>query len=111
MESNRKPSVQEERLLELLVKNAIIDFPLNWKNNLLVRSMEDGKMGSLYLYPNGVYNENRKFDKQVSEYQFKDEDNVEVIASLYVDDNGNLLELDIWKTDFNPLINIPYKLE
>ncbi|MGM9508117.1 DUF6984 family protein [Larkinella sp. GY13] len=111
MESNRKPSVQEERLLELLVKNAIIDFPLNWKNNLLVRSMEDGKMGSLYLYPNGVYNENRKFDKQVSEYQFKDEDNVEVIASLYVDDNGNLLELDIWKKDFNPLINIPYKLE
>ena len=42
----------------------------------------------------------------VSEYQFKDEDNVEVIVSLYVDENQGLLELDVWKTNFKPLIKL-----
>jgi hypothetical protein len=104
---NRKPTQQEKTLLELLVKKASINLPSDWKDGLLVRSMQDGDMGSLYLFPNGLIKENRLLGKRVSEHRFTDEDGVEVIASLNVDDNGNLFELDIWKTDFNPLIRIP----
>ncbi|WP_420885213.1 DUF6984 family protein, partial [Candidatus Symbiothrix dinenymphae] len=37
-----------------------------------------------------------------------DEDGVDVIASLNIDDTGDLYELDIWKTDFSPLIKLPW---
>ncbi len=47
------------------------------------------------------------FGKQISDFQFTDVDGVEVIASLNVDSDGNLLELDIWKTDFGKLIKLP----
>ena len=98
---------QEERLIELLVQKSSINFPDNWKVNLLVKSMKDGGMGSLYLFPNGVIKESRLLGKCVSEYQFTDKDGVEVIASLNLDDKGELFELDIWKTDFSQLISIP----
>lgn len=108
---NRRLTSQEERLLELLIEKASIKLPANWKESLIVRFMDDGGMGSLYLFPEGVIKENRVLGKQVSEYQFKDKDGVDVIASLNVDDAGELFELDIWKTDFNPLISTPDTLQ
>lgn len=107
MESIRIPTKKEERLLEVLIKNASIPFPSNWKEGLLVCPMDDGGMGSLYLFTKGETNKDRKFGEQVSEYQFTDEDGVEVVASLNVDDCGSLFELDIWKTDFSKLIRMP----
>lgn len=47
------------------------------------------------------------FGGQVAEYQFTDADGVEVLASLNVDQDGRPFELDMWKTDFSPLIRIP----
>jgi hypothetical protein len=43
----------------------------------------------------------------VAEYIFKDADGVDVIASLNVDQNNELFELDIWKTTFDQLVRIP----
>lgn len=107
MELNRKPTEQELRILELLIKKSSLVLSDNWKDNLLVRPMEDGEMGSLYLFPNGKIIENRILGEQVSEFQFTDIDNVEVIASLNIDDNGELFELDMWKTDFSKLSRFP----
>ena len=107
MESNRKPTGQEERLLEILVKKSSKVIPKNWKEGLLVRSMDDGEMGSLYLFPEGKIIENRVFGEQVSDFQFTDLDGIEVIASLNIDSNGNLFELDIWKTNFETLLKLP----
>ncbi len=81
--------------------------PKDWKSSLLVRSMNDGAMGSLYLFPQGKIVEDRIFGEQVSDFQFTDIDGVKVIASLNVDRDGNLFELDIWKTDFGKLISYP----
>lgn len=64
-------------------------------------------MGSLSLLPKGISEDDRLFGQQISEYMFKDEDRIDVIALLNVDKNGNLFELDMWKTDFSPLIKIP----
>ncbi len=109
MASNRKLTPQEENLLTILVKQSSVFLPINWKDNLLVRSMNDGGMGSLYLFPEGEIKENdRSFGESVSEYQFTDQDGIEVIASLYLDKSGNLFELDIWKTDFSKVIVIEH---
>jgi len=110
MNSSRKPSIQEVFLLEFLISESSIGLEPHWKEDLLVESMKDGAMGSIYLFPKGVIDKNRSFGKCVSEYRFADKDGVEVIASLNLDDKGALFELDIWKTDFSPLISIPEKL-
>lgn len=107
MELNRKPTLQEENLLELLVKKSSIAIPRNWKEGLLVRPMDDGEMGGLRLFPNGKRTEDKILGEQVSDFQFTDLDGVEVIVSLNVDNEGNLFELDIWKTDFGQILKLP----
>ncbi|MDW3194242.1 MAG: hypothetical protein R8G66_17845 [Cytophagales bacterium] len=110
--SSRKLSQDERWLLEMLVQKATVKFPSNWSDNLLVKPLSDEGMGSLLLFPERVaVDDDRLFGEQISEYQFTDEDGIEVIASLNMDDEGKLFELDIWKTDFSPLISIPKTLE
>jgi len=112
MESSRKPSEDENRLLEFLVQKATVKFPQSWNINLLVKPLNDQGMGSLLLFPEGVrVNDERFLGQQVSEHQYTDEDGIEVIASLNIDDAGRLFELDMWKTDFSPLIGIPKTLK
>ncbi len=72
-----------------------------------VADLDDGGMGSLRLFPQGSELSNAKFGKRTSACQFKDKDGVDVIASLNLDQHGDLFELDIWKTDFGKLIQIP----
>lgn len=97
---------QEEIILEDLVSRANINIPFDWKEDLLVSELNDGGMGSLSLYPPEIINKERAFGSQVSDCQFTDIDSVVVIASLYLDKEGSLYELDIWKTDFSPLKEI-----
>ncbi len=108
----RKPTAQEQRLLDVLVARASeIILPTNWKETLRVQPMEDGGMGSLLLFPSGQSAEKHLFGRRVSECQFTDADGTQVIASLNVDQAMQLFELDIWKTDFSPLIRIPEYVE
>jgi hypothetical protein len=107
MESIRKPTPLEEGLLEYLIQRSSVAIQPDWKINLMVSPMDDGGMGSLLLYPNGKTDDKRLFGQQVSDFQFKDEDEIVVIASLNLDKAGNLFELDIWKTDYTSLIRIP----
>lgn len=71
--------------------------------------MKDGGMGSLRILKGMADTGNRRFKTQISDCMFKDCDGVEVVASLNIDENGELFELDIWKVDFSPLIDIPSK--
>jgi hypothetical protein len=107
MKSNRKPTRQEVALIELLIKKSSLVIPQNWKDDLLVSYMNDGAMGSLYLFPKDIILKERLFGEQVSEFQFTDLDGIEVIVSLNVDSDGNLFELDIWKTNFEKLLKLP----
>ncbi|MGB7070293.1 MAG: hypothetical protein WBD22_12430 [Pyrinomonadaceae bacterium] len=108
MEPNRKPTQDEQKLLELLISKATnLHLSPRWRDDLLVRLMKDGEMGSFQLFPNGVVDENRLFGEMVSEYDFVDADGVKVIVSLNLDKAGELFEVDVWKTDFSPLIKMP----
>jgi len=102
----REPSVPERRLLTLLATKASGLEP-DWLEGLRVSEMDDGGMGSLRLIPRGPSKADRIFGKKAAEHQFTDSDGVEVLATLTVDQNGQPFELDVWKSDFSPLIRIP----
>ena len=104
----RNPTVSELRLLRFLLGNAGSSESLEeLLGNLKVSDMDDGGMGSLRLFAADSSSTEREFGKCSSACQFADKDGVDVIASLNVDSNGDLYELDIWKTNFGKLIRIP----
>ena len=51
--------------------------------------------------------ESRRYGGEVGAVQFHDTDGVPVLATLVVDDQNQLYELDVWKVDFSPLRQIP----
>ncbi len=100
----------EQDLLELLVaRSDHLNLSPDWKNELLVQSMDDGGMGSLLLFPKGMTDKKRSFGGVASNYEFADADGVKVLVSLNLDKEGELFEVDSWKVDFSPLIRIPDK--
>jgi hypothetical protein len=50
---------------------------------------------------------NRRLGEKVAGTRFLDEDGVPVFVSLYLDQQGELYELDCWKVDDTPLRRIP----
>lgn len=102
----RKSNVKEIHFLEYLIRQSDVHLPNGWQDELMVEDMDDGGMGSLTLYP-PIYSAERAFGRQVSEYQFLDKDMTPVIATLYVDKQEHLFELDIWKVDYSPLLSLP----
>jgi hypothetical protein len=69
-----------------------------------VEELNDGGMGSLRFVS---VKQNRHLGQVVAELWYKDEDEVPVLASLYLDTEGDLYELDSWKSDSTPLKRIP----
>lgn len=107
----RNLSPDELRLLDFLICGAEGLVALNgWATRMKVADMNDSGMGSIRLFPGGTDLVDASFGKQASACQFTDKDGVEVIASLNLDQRGNLYELDIWKTNFGKMICIPENL-
>jgi hypothetical protein len=50
---------------------------------------------------------NRRLGEKIAGTQFLDEDGVPVLVALYLDQEGELYELDCWKADETPLRRIP----
>jgi hypothetical protein len=71
-----------------------------------VQEMSDGGMGSLYFSGPHKDARVRRFGRRIAEIQFDDADGVLVVASLNADQDGDLYELDIWRTDFKPVISL-----
>ena len=96
----------EKRLVSALARAGRIDLPTEWLDQVKVTPMNDGDMGSLRFHSSSA----KRMGKQISELKFRDADEVDVIASLNVDETGAPFELDIWKVNFKPLIRIPEHL-
>lgn len=107
VEKNRRMTKDEERLLEYLVAKASLNLPMDWKDRLLVAPIDGGGMGSLSLFLESFDYGNRIFGRVASDCSFLDVDDVPVIATLYLNKEGHLFELDMWKVDFEPLLRIP----
>lgn len=72
---------------------------------LLVRDMNDGEMGSLY-FPSKEGGR-RRLGKALVEAEFRDEDGMLVSAVVNLDAAGQLYELDMLKMDCTPLLRLP----
>lgn len=105
--SLRKPTNEELRFIEYMIRQGKGKISVNWSETLMVGPMDDGGMGSLLLYPDGKITPGRTFGTTLHEVEFKDADRAAVVASLNLDQHGELFELDIWKVTFDPLIQLP----
>lgn len=103
--TRRKLTKKEKRLLIELVNRAGLCLPINWEKGLWATEI-NGVTGSLLLFPQGIPEKGRCLGKQVGECQFQDLDGVTVVATLYLDKNGNLFELDLWKEDYSKVREI-----
>jgi len=92
---------EEIPLVTFMVQKAGLKIDIQ---NLKLESMDDGGMGSLHFF---TETEDPKFGKTVAEYEFKDEDGLPVFATLILDQNGRIYELDMWKVNYSPLQNWP----
>jgi hypothetical protein len=73
-------------------------------DQLLVEPMADGGMGSLQLHPPRG---DRRMGSEVASCEFTDSDGVAVSATLNLDEQERLFELDVWKVDFSQLNRWP----
>ena len=91
-------------LVKILKNNTSFKVNLNKLSQLQVKDADDGGMGGLIFLSK---NQDRRLGKDIASYEFKDQDGVTVIATLSLDNFGDLYELDVWKTDFSKLISFP----
>lgn len=107
MRNSRRLSLREKSLLSLLLASADESFPIGDPELLEVEPMDDGGMGSLYFTHPTKLRDRRRFGRCVAQTEFTDDDGIVVSASLNVDQDGDLFELDVWKTDFSPVSRLP----
>jgi hypothetical protein len=73
-----------------------------------VSDMDDGGMGGLTFISG---NQDRKLSHDIASASFEDSDGVTVIATVSIDNYGDLYELDLFKTDFSKLDALPNRLK
>ncbi len=89
-------SLLEKSSLKLLGHEAL--------SHIYVEDADDGGMGGL-IFISGK--QGRKLGRDIASREFTDQDGTKVIATLSLDNFGDLYELDVWKTDFSRLLSSP----
>lgn len=108
MSTIRPPSAQELSVIATLAQyGASTDALSETLQNLWVKPMSDGGMGSLLLLPRGCSESGRILGEEKVSGEFFDTDGVMVSITLNYDKQGQLFELDVWKVDFSPLCSWP----
>ena len=103
----RKPTEREAGAIKFLfAKGGRSDLLGVDLNNLLVEDTDHEGIGGLALHPEGERASpgSRWFGRCLSETEFNDVDGKRVLVSLYVDQDGEALELDVWKVNHDPLL-------
>jgi hypothetical protein len=90
-------------LLALLSAKTETSHMLANLQNCQVQDMNDGGMGSLRF----AGAEDRQFGAKPVEATFRNEDGIPVVASIILDKQDALYELDMWKGDGSRLQQIP----
>ncbi|WP_207762377.1 DUF6984 family protein [Niveispirillum lacus] len=90
-------------LKELLSKCSSLHLIDGGLDDILVRDMNDGGMGSILFSGD----ENRIIGGSIVDADYFDSDGVLVNISVNVDNSGKIYEVDFWKVDFSPLLVYP----
>jgi hypothetical protein len=73
-------------------------------DSIKVFDLSDGGMGSVRT---GPLNDEKRKAVPVASANYADSDNVLISVQINFDESGRLLEIDIWKSDFSPVIRYP----
>lgn len=111
MESNRKCTKEELLLIEFLAKKANYHLDDNWQETIWAHSLTDDEVGSIGILNDKNANYTSTINYLISDCKFRDIDNVDVVAYLLTDAEGNLNELDLWKCDYSIINRIPDRFE
>ena len=101
MSQTRKIRQNERDLIVFLLKKLNLnaaDFPINEN----VFEYEGGKMGSISLNNNPD-----DYTGDLIQVEYVDTDKIPVMITLTHNTEGQLLDLDFWKTDFSKLLKYP----
>jgi hypothetical protein len=101
MNQTRKIRENEKELIIFLLEKLnlnVADYPINED----VFEYEGGKMGSISLNNNPD-----AYAGDLIQVEYIDTDNTPVMITLTHDTEGQLLDLDFWKTDFSKLLKYP----
>jgi hypothetical protein len=101
MNQTRKIRQNEKDLIIFLLEKLnlnVADYPINEE----VFEYEGGKMGSISLNNNPD-----NYAGDLIQVKYIDTDNTPVMITLTYDTEGQLLDLDFWKTDFSKLLKYP----
>jgi hypothetical protein len=101
MNQTRKIRQNERDLIVFLLEKLnlnVADYPINEE----VFEYEGGKMGSISLNNNPD-----AYAGDLIQVEYIDTDNTPVMITLTHDTEGQLLDLDFWKTDFSKLLKYP----
>jgi hypothetical protein len=101
MNQTRKIRENEKELIVFLLEKLnlnVADYPINED----VLEYEGGKMGSISLNNNPD-----AYAGDLIQVEYVDTDNTPVMITLTHDTEGQLLDLDFWKTDFSKLLKYP----
>jgi hypothetical protein len=105
----REISDRERGLLLLLGEVATIpevQLLVRHHQKLLVEPLDDGGMGSFRICLPHEYEDVQRGIVGAT-LKSNDSDGVPLVATLYVNDRSFPCEVDIWKVDFSPVIEIP----
>jgi hypothetical protein len=91
----------EKELVHFLLRRIDLD-PAQFPISENVDEYEGGKMGSISLGGNVD-----AYAGDLIQAEYIDEDGTPVVITLTKDENGQLLDLDFWKTDFSKLLVYP----
>ncbi len=101
MNQTRKIRPNERDLILFLLEKLnlnVANYPINEE----VFEYEGGKMGSISLNNNPD-----AYAGDLIQVEYIDTDNTSVMITLTHDTEGQLLDLDFWKTDFSKLLKYP----
>jgi hypothetical protein len=101
MNQTRKIRENEKELIVFLLEKLnlnVADYPINEE----VFEYEGGKMGSISLNNNPD-----AYAGDLIQVEYTDTDGTPVMITLTHDTEGQLLDLDFWKTDFSKLLKYP----
>jgi hypothetical protein len=101
MSQTRKIRENEKELIIYLLEKLNLN-PIDYPISEDVFEYEGGKMGSISLNNNPD-----AYSGDLIQVEYIDSDNMPVLIALTHDAEGQLLDLDFWKTDFSKLLKYP----
>ncbi|WP_025763324.1 DUF6984 family protein [Dyadobacter tibetensis] len=101
MQSLRAIKPEEVNLINFLLEKLKLN-PSDHPLPELADEYEGGKMGSI-----GLQLQPQEYAGDLIRVEYIDQDQTPVVITLTQDVNGNLLDLDFWKTDFSKLLQYP----